>query len=134
MMTVDREETYSDSSAVRVPYRVRVFSGAAKESGSNHIVVVSDLSVAGSGVAGVIEGIAARAASLAEASPAGVTLIEHCPQRPQFEETFALVTFKRRRPRLGAPSWRPVERRDVERMIGERLETRSLKSPDRSTA
>jgi len=57
--------------------------------------------------------------------PAAFTWIEHYRDRalfggrPQFKETFDIVTFKRdARGRFFSPDWRPVTKSEIERLVG----------------
>lgn len=114
---VDETKNYTDGTN-SVPYRLRIFAGRAGVPGGNWIAVISDLNSVGIGIAGVIEKIACQVAQEHAVGNKPMLFIEHCPERPEFEETFSLISFQRQKS-FQEPQWTPLERDDVSRMIGE---------------
>ena len=83
----------------------------------------------GTSITNRIEHIAWEAYKLLERPAAGMTVIEHYPQRgflgrrALYEEQFALVSFTTRTESgYRHPAWRHIPKEEVERMVGQILE------------
>lgn len=141
----DYEHRYSAANGFEARSRVRVFDPWPEERSSGPVVVVSEPDRAdyeGPSVTNNIEQIAGEVVMRFALPSSQVVFIEYYPPEvepaasaePRGErETFDLVTFDRENPEprlvlrrwileLGEPGWQPIDRADVELLIGRPLD------------
>jgi hypothetical protein len=139
--SADYEHRYTVANGFEAKSRVRVFEPGPEEIGFGPVVVVSKPAPAaydGPSVTNNIEQIAGEVVMRFALPSSRAVFIEHYP--PEAEpaaqlrgETFDLVTFNQEDPEsrlvlgrwileLGEPGWQPINRADVELLIGQPLD------------